>query len=1163
MAGPVPVHPEARPTTAGSGQEASLDLDGLRRALEAVDPAAFLVEPRILRRVVRQDRDVGLFDWHGTHRHSYALPGPRAAAFLEREEVGLPPGRDWPPMLFLLAQPAAEEWDEQPPDQFLRRYWRLLFHARVVGAVLGLEAAGALTATDLRRRIDRIGQVPFDEIRMVLLQDHAIQDPENDVLAYAEFAGLYLELKHFAPHLREIYFPSLGDRETVEALLAADVDDAALVRTTRLPGAAEPGSGPPPSDDEWPDPGPDEDADLTSSGELRFGTHGRYIRLIEAATDASGRGNQVRAAMCRFRAADVGPEERSVANRLRACRELEVLGARLDAALGTAPRGAERWSRALTPLLVRASRGIWTVEARLLFDLQKAALDHEREVYELDPIGWLVSLGRRPWKRSLPLHQEVRVAGHLRSATRRLRRVRLQEHDREALTRALGEAVAAAESRLRERMRPRVDHVLDRCGWTPASVPEEVSREKMTEELLDAIVDRGFLALGDLRDAVSRNQLKLEDIADPREFLEGDRLLKTDRVMARKLRGVYRRGEFYLRGLQRLNSLAFGTRTGRILSLYGVLPFAGSFVLLKGLDHLIEFIPHLLGGKEVHLYSPASFLILGLFFLAVIASRRFRDTSWRTAREVGYLAAWPVRSFPAWLRSQAWYQVLIRSPIFAWTLRWIGKPLAFAFGTLLVLTPVRLARADAVLLAILAYVLAALLLNSRTGRDVEEILADRAVRFGSWLGRDFFPGLFRLVMDTFNRGLEMVERALYTIDEWFRFRSGQRRFGLAVRLVLGPFWRAITYVVRFAVNLVIEPQVNPIKHFPVVSVAHKLLLPYVLPIVEALKQQPLGLSNDAAWLAVGMLQLIVPGISGFLVWELKANWRLYRANRPAALQPVRVGSHGETLGRLLRPGFHSGTIPKLFARLRRAASRPVLEGAHRRSTARKYREKLHHVERDLARFSQREFVALLRHSRSLGTVPFGLERIALGLNRVGLTVARLDQTEGRLTIGFEEQSGWIVADLQDRGLLASLDREQRSALRDALGGLYKLAGVDLVREQIEPTLGPGPVAYDIAAEGLVTWSDAKDGTEIVHPLIKDRLWAEQWLGTGRSEDVRVALWLAPREPLAWDRWVEIWRRDRAGEGHAEEALPGVRILPDRDGAPDGLAVEPVRSGSLG
>ena len=68
--------------------------------------------------------------------------------------------------------------------------------------------------------------------------------------------------------------------------------------------------------------------------------------------------------------------------------------------------------------------------------------------------------------------------------------------------------------------------------------------------------------MGNLRDAISRNDLKLPDLSEPRDFLRGDELLRADRKLALALDGVYRRGEFYLRWMQRLSSLAFGTRIG-------------------------------------------------------------------------------------------------------------------------------------------------------------------------------------------------------------------------------------------------------------------------------------------------------------------------------------------------------------------------------------------------------------------------------------------------------------------------------------------------------------------------------------------------------------------------------------------------------------------------
>ena len=139
----------------------------------------------------------------------------------------------------------------------------------------------------------------------------------------------------------------------------------------------------------------------------------------------------------------------------------------------------------------------------------------------------------------------------------------------------------------------------------------------------------------------------------------------------------------------------------------------------------------------------------------------------------------------------------------------------------------------------------------------------------------------------------------------------------AFKMLGGILWFVVAYVVIFVFTLLVEPQINPIKHFPVVTVSHKLILPTGPAIVQ--KLSPV-LGGPLANTLVSTIWL-VPGIFGFLVWELKENWRLYRANRPPKICSEPLGSHGETMLRLLRPGFHSGTLPKAFAALRRAVQR--------------------------------------------------------------------------------------------------------------------------------------------------------------------------------------------------------------------------------------------------
>ena len=55
-------------------------------------------------------------------------------------------------------------------------------------------------------------------------------------------------------------------------------------------------------------------------------------------------------------------------------------------------------------------------------------------------------------------------------------------------------------------------------GLAPQNLPERVARKKLIEELLDQMGERGFLTMGDLRDAISRNNLKLPDLAKPARF---------------------------------------------------------------------------------------------------------------------------------------------------------------------------------------------------------------------------------------------------------------------------------------------------------------------------------------------------------------------------------------------------------------------------------------------------------------------------------------------------------------------------------------------------------------------------------------------------------------------------------------------------------------------
>ncbi len=101
---------------------------------------------------------------------------------------------------------------------------------------------------------------------------------------------------------------------------------------------------------------------------------------------------------------------------------------------------------------------------------------------------------------------------HLRSALHRLTVIRIPEPIRRRLITLLIESAHQCEQRLRERLRPVVRGALDKVGLTPRNIAEQVARDKVVEELIDRVIEQGFLGMGDLRDAIARNRLKLPDL---------------------------------------------------------------------------------------------------------------------------------------------------------------------------------------------------------------------------------------------------------------------------------------------------------------------------------------------------------------------------------------------------------------------------------------------------------------------------------------------------------------------------------------------------------------------------------------------------------------------------------------------------------------------------
>ncbi len=1097
----------------------------LESAVSAVDEAALLIPARIVRRVIKHDRNLPDAGLRVPHRKVYFLDRDAFFQIVDPSEVGIAGPADLPEQLILLARPEPEQLSTTTRPRVLMKYWRLLFHARVHLEIDRALASGRLTTATVRERVAQIGRIEFDEIRAVLRQENLLLPPVDDVTTFVEFMAVYLELRFFAPRLVSDYFPSIRDWSVIDRFADEDLDAARWFAVTRLSGCAEPHEQT--VEDE--ETVFERRADPTAMNPQKQSDR-MYCRLMKLADSAQVRGNDVRSAAMRWWAAlRIGPKLARTA-REQGRDDLRHLAQRFAAAVEVPQSDRETWAELLVELLPTATRGIWTNEARFLYDLQKACVDFEQGVFRLDVLRWMFHRGQSPLKRALPNQREVLVARHLRSAQTRLPTLRIAAASRIRLNQLLRDAVERCEHRLRNTFRPRLERALDDVGLRPANRPEAVARAKLIEEFLDRIVERGFVNMGDLRDVISSNNLKLRDITDWAELWSGDEALRADRVFARELEGVYRPGELYRRLPQWLSSAAFGTRYGRLLTRYAVIPFGGAYVMLEFFQHLLHKPLEWAGYGHINLRSAGVVGVVGCFIIMLYAPA-FRAGCWEVLRAFGRLLADVFVTLPQRLARLPLVRDFLRTAAFRLLRQFVFKPLAstLILGGLFSLLLWRIidwTSWGAV------FLFANMLFNSRIGRAMDEWATDLAARYWHQLRLRIFVFTLQAVMEFFHEALEALEQVLYAVDEWLRFRTGETRAAILLKSVTGFFWYFINYVVRFVVTLLVEPQINPIKHFPVVTVSHKVILP-MGPFFVALMVDNLGFGAAEANAVVWSTIWLIPGVFGYLVWELKENWRLYDANRPPNLKPVMVGHHGETIVRLLRSAFHSGTVPKTYARLRRADRKAFAVGAW--DAPRKFHDRLHDIRERVERFVTREVVESLDRSVHCRELHLRLHEVGMGLNHLRISLAGDGAFAEPLTIELVEKAYWLTSRTTLPGWYDRLPPEQARSLRTALTGWQKMCGVELVLEDIEECFAPDVPTYDLCERGLLVWPDKNVDEPVLYDL-RNNPEGSQLV----SPTVPCAMPTLDRQrlvfaaaPIRWAQWVDFW--DREGRRHGDTA----------------------------
>src|SRR2546425_11763528 len=106
-----------------------MSLADLQKVLQAVEPAAVLVTPAVLDRIIRQTLKLPGWMWTVPHRRTWNVERQFLFRFVEQEDLLVRPDQLLPATVLLLETPAG--FEEEAKSEMLRAYWRLLFHASV------------------------------------------------------------------------------------------------------------------------------------------------------------------------------------------------------------------------------------------------------------------------------------------------------------------------------------------------------------------------------------------------------------------------------------------------------------------------------------------------------------------------------------------------------------------------------------------------------------------------------------------------------------------------------------------------------------------------------------------------------------------------------------------------------------------------------------------------------------------------------------------------------------------------------------------------------------------------------------------------------------------------------------------------------------------------
>ncbi len=818
--------------------------------------------------------------------------------------------------------------------------WKRLFLAMVDRALLEFGKTSDKSDRKMARPLVRLGvlvpegTIEFDEVSRVLSREKCVLPDSAYPMILHEFALVFLGLRCFSPQATGYWFPTLSPakQDEIYAALGDDLPVRDLLNRSRLAP--------------WLEAASDED-DLQSEANQYF------IRLQRLADQSLEKGNLVDAAILRVRASRVAPAHKSNPARIMACSHLRQMVQGIHQRLGLEENQIGEATAVLDPLLEKADQGYKNREEKLLRELENIYEDVISPPQTLDLMGWILSGGTSRLRRPRILVDVIRATRFLRLAQQHLTFTRIENSARQSVEGLLRKARLVNETEVRVQIGPVLYEALKDAGFAPPSQLGQLALGQIVETLIDRILEQGFLTFQNLRDSLAVSPVKMPDLANFAQWVRGDELLRLDRRLATLLEGVYQPSELYGAMLERATAASFGTGIGRFISLFVLFPYLTAFVVVAFIYHLFKTLEHHNLGPITPDRDMAELWVIsaavGTVVLVFVARPRVRlMTGHILGRTLDFLT-WTFLDLPRKVSSSEMVQSLVLEPL-SWVLSYGVKPVLAIMG-MRYFQPLWFEELAG---WILWFVIFNVLLNMRPGLMAGALIIRSLKKAFSHLGNGLLGGAILLWQGFLKKMLTGIDGLILLVEEWISVRQKDEGLWIAMQALLQSLWFPLGYTLRFSFMVVIEPFLNPVK-LPVCFVAMKIFYPVIGPPLH------LGLDGTLNFFLVEALvwviDFIIPGAFGFFFWEFRENWRLYEANRPKRMPPAMVGPQGETLRELLEPGFHAGTIPAVYRRLRKACDLRTTRMDFRLERA--CLREIGEICEDLARLTRRQFCDIL------------------------------------------------------------------------------------------------------------------------------------------------------------------------------------------------------------